>query len=344
MNSWIHEMLRTRYRRRVVAWGLVLAAALVFTFTQHRYIHNFVSGPYAITQADLEAIDDVTATPRYFVHVTGTRAIDTGIQQVTTRRRAGVETSRSVSASYYALAVGDRLLIVKGAPDMPLTATGELSRMPPSLDRQLFDTPRMEGIRGRFYPFYLDNTAFRVPGYVGIGALLVLAALLVVYGLPAWRYQQDVSSHPLVKRVASWGDPIGIAVEARRAADAPRHSGGGWLVTDTYLVRRTWFTFDLLRFADLLWAYKRVTKHSVNFIPTGKSYAAVVACYGGTAEVKGREAKVDATLAFAAERAPWAVFGYTDERNALFRKQTQQFGAAVEQRKQEWAKQPRVPS
>ena len=71
MNTWVHEMLRTRYRRRVVAGGLVLLAALAFLVGQQRYIRNFVSGPHAVTPAELDAITDVAAAPHYFVHVTG---------------------------------------------------------------------------------------------------------------------------------------------------------------------------------------------------------------------------------------------------------------------------------
>lgn len=153
--------------------------------------------------------------------------------------------------------------------------------------------------------------------------------------LPAWRYLQDASSHPLVRRVASWGDPTGIALDAKREADSPRYKGGGWLVTDKYLIQRTAFTFDVLRLSDLLWAYKRVTRDSVNFIPTGKTYVGVLACYGGTAEVRGRETKVDAVLTFAAERAPWAAFGFSEELSKLFRHKTQEFCSAVEQKRRE---------
>ena len=80
-----------------------------------------------------------------------------------------------------------------------------------------------------------------------------------------------------------------------------------------------------------------MTKHSVNFIPTGKTYSGVLVCYGGAAEVTGREKNVDALLAFAAERTPWAVFGYSDDLNKLFKQKTQEFCAAVEQRKRELA-------
>ena len=124
-----------------------------------------------------------------------------------------------------------------------------------------------------------------------------------------------------------------------REAGSPRYNGGGWLVTDKYLIRSTFFAFDLLRLSDLLWAYKRVTRHSVNFIPTGKTYVGVLACYGGTAEVTGREKKVDSVLNFAGERAPWAVFGFSEELSKLFSQKTQDFCSAVEQRKREWARQ-----
>jgi len=337
MDTWVHQELRSMYRRRVAAWCIVLGCAVLFAFAQSRYIRNFISGPFDVGQPELDAIGDVSTTARFFVRVTGSKAIETGIQQIKTRKRAGVETS-SVSAAYYVLVVGDRLLVVKRAEGMPTTVLGELAAMPVELERHLFNTPQMQTIRGRFYPYYLDDSKFGVPGYIGGGVALVLVVLFVMFGLPAWRYARDVSSHPVVKRVAAWGDPVGTAVDARREAASPRHKGGGWHVTDKYLIRRAPFAFDLLRLSDLLWAYKKVTKHSVNFIPTGKSYAAFLVCYGGAAEVTGREKNVDALLAFAAERAPWAIFGYSDDLNKLFKQKTQDFCAAVEQRKREPAR------
>ncbi len=341
MDTWVHQQLRSTYRRRVIAWCVLLGCAVLFALAQYRYIKNFVSGPFDVGQAELDAIGDVSAAPHYFVRVTGSKAIETGIQQFTTRMHAGVETSRSVSAAYYVLVVGDRLLVVKRAAGTPTTAQGELAAMPAGLDRALFNTPRMESIRGRFYPYYLDDASFRTPGYIGGGAAIVLVVLLVWFGLPAWRYARDVSSHPLVKRVALWGDPLSTAVEARREADSPpRYKGGGWRVADKYLIRSAPFAFDLLRVSDLLWAYKKVTKHSVNFIPTGKSYAGILVCYGGTAEVTAKEKNVDALLTFAAERAPWAIFGYSNDLKKLFKQKTQDFCATVEQRKRELATQP----
>src|SRR5438034_340683 len=99
----------------------------------------------------------------------------------------------------------------------------------------------------------------------------------------------------------SWPRPRAARPRPWRAS-WPRYKGGdGWVVTDQFLLRSTFFSFDVLRLSDLLWAYKKVTKHSVNFIPTGKTYDAVLACYGGSATVKGAEKTVDALLGFAAQ-------------------------------------------
>jgi hypothetical protein len=56
---------------------------------------------------------------------------------------------------------------------------------------------------------------------------------------------------------------------------------------------------------------------------------------------------VDSVLNFARERAPWAVFGFSEELSKLFRQKTRDFCFAVEQRKREWVHQahlkPLVP-
>ncbi len=340
MDSWILKMVRARSVRRVAAWAAALASVALFGIAQLRYIQNFLLGPFDLGPTDLAAIRDVSEFPRYFARVTGSKAIDTGIQQIEIHKRGGVETSRSVSAAYYALVVGDRLLVCKSGTGSRTSFEGELAPISADLAGRLFDTPDMLAIRGRFYPFYLSDESFRLPGYIAIAGLLVFAFLLAKQALPAWRHLQDPMSHSVMKRVDSWGDPIGVAVAAERESLAPRYKGGnGWTITDEFLIQSTFFTFELLRLSDLLWGYKRVTKHSVNFIPTGKTYDAVLVCYGGAATVQGSDKVCDEILRFAAQRTPWAIFGFSKEVDEYFNKNTRAFCGAVEQRKQEWAQQ-----
>ena len=219
-------------------------------------------------------------------------------------------------------------------------AVGELAPWPSGLADQMFDSKEMRALRRRFYPFYVSNESFRLAGYIVIGLALVFAFLFVRQAVPAWRHLRDPSAHPLTTRMAPWGDPLGVAVVAEREFDSPRHKGGdGWRVGDTYLVRSTLFRFDVLRLQDLLWAYKKVTKHSINFIPTGKTYQAILTCHGGTAAMSGREKRVDEILAFAQQRVPWAVLGYTAEIAALFKNNAPEFARSVEERRSAWERQ-----
>jgi Family of unknown function (DUF6709) len=340
MDTWIIRMVGSRSAHRVYAWGAALVCILAIGSTQLRYITNFLAGPYSLEATDLDAIKDVNQAPRYFVQVTGSKAIDTGIQEISTETRNGVETSRKISAAYYGLMIGDRFLVCKGSAGFATTVIGELKPMPADLAGQLFSTPEMQELRDGFYPYYLDDEPFRNSGYFAIAGLAIFAVIFVVSAFPAWKYMRDPASHPLVARVATWGDPLGLAVAAERECLSSSHyGGGGWFVTDSFLIRKTAFSFDILRLTDLLWAYKKVTKHRVNFIPTGKSYEAILICYGGSASITGSQKVIDEILTFAAQQIPWAVFGFSDEIEAFFKKNQTDFSGAVEQRRQQWLQQ-----
>jgi hypothetical protein len=326
-------MCRTRAMRRLVTCSGVVALALLLGLANARYLRNFVGGPYPMSAADLDAISDVTRAPRYFVQVTGSGTMDTGIEQYEVRTRSGREVSRRLKARYFALDTGSRLLIVKSAGRPATTVEGGLRPIPPDLDRQLFSDPEMRELRGRFYPYQMDTDSFRSPGYwsLGIGAIVLL-----IVGFTAVRARgqlRDPGSHPALVRAASWGELAAVSAEVEREHARPWRRSGATALTENYLVNAGFFGFDVLRFDDLLWAYKRVTKKSVNFIPTGKDFHAILVCIGGTVEVQGKDAEVDETLRWAANRVPWAVFGHSKEIEELMRKDPSGFAAGVAERK-----------
>jgi hypothetical protein len=337
MQHWIAQRIRVTAMRRFVAWTLVLVLGLLAATSDHRYIANFFSGPYTLAQADLDAIGNVEATPRYFARVKGERVIDTGIRQYTVHTRDGVETDRSESGAYRALVFGNRFLVVRTAASTPSdVAEGKLAPRPPDFDEQLFDSKEMRGLRASFYPFYLDAQSFRRPGYVVIIIAILFLALFAWRALPSWRAMRDPERHPLASRIAQWGDPVGVAAEAESEFANPLLKGGGWRFGNKYLIRSSFFSFDVLRLQDVVWGYKKITKHSVNFIPTGKTYAAIVRCYGGDATISAKETRVNEILAFAQHRAPWAVFGYSVQLAGLWNKTQMEFLKQVEIRRQEW--------
>jgi hypothetical protein len=342
MDTWILEMVRVRCKRRIAACAIILAAVALFGAYQQRYVRNFLLGPYDLGGAELDAIGEVTAAPEYFARVTGVKVIDTEIQEFTINERNGVETSRSVSAGYYALDMGDRFLICKSASGPSTNYTGALAPLPAGFTAQFFDTPEMQALRDRFYPYYLDDESFRLPGYIAIALFLILAFFLVKISHSARKHLKDPSSHPVCQRVQQWGDSLGISFAAQREADTPRFKGrNGWVITEQFLVRSTFFSFNLLRISDLLWAYKKVTKHSVNFIPTGKTYESILYCHGGEVTIRSKEKITDAILEFLSQRTPWAFLGFSQELEEHFKKNRAAFCEAVEQSRQELTRQGR---
>ena len=328
-------MCRETSRRRVIAWALALLAGVLILVFNWRYVKNFIGGPYRLEAEDLAQITNPGTAPHYFVSVLGEKVVDTGIQEITTTTRNGVKEGSYVSAGYYALLVSDHLLIVKSKVQPPSKVEGELSSFPPDLSGQLFSGAHGREIQTRCYPFYLESDGFRYAGYWGIGIGLIFFALFFKYGRPSWVYVQDVNKHPVIRRIQQWSDPVGVSVDAERELGSKiRYKSQGVFITDKYVILKRLFAFDLLRFEDLLWAYKRVTKRSVNFIPTGKDYDAVLIFYGGSQTFRARQNLVDEVLVFASTRAPWAVLGYSKELDALFRKQTIAFCQAVEARRQ----------
>src|SRR5258707_13264491 len=123
----------------------------------------------------------------------------------------------------------------------------------------------------------MESESFRQPGYVGIGIGVLFLLLFVWQAVPAWRAWRDPERHPLAKRIAQWGDPMGVAVGAEQGVENPLLKGrAGGRFGSKYPLRSTFFKFNLLRFQGPLWGDKKTTKHSVNFIPTGQTDEAIV--------------------------------------------------------------------
>jgi hypothetical protein len=335
VDNWILKMARRPCIRILSAWGLASFGFVYFAISQQRYIHNFVKGPFEMSPSELASIKDITKNIRYFAEVAGTEAFDTGIEKISVESQNGVETSRSTTAKYYALVIGEKLLIVETVTGMPLNAVGELLPLPRDLEQKLFDTEEEQAVRQHVYPFYLAKGSFRIRGYIAIIAFLTFGFFLIKYSLPNWKYLQNPLTIPVIKKVSGWGDIYSISADIEHEFLNPQLYGvNDWTLTDKYLIWSNFFGFNVLRITDLLWAYKRVTKHSVNFIPTGKTYEAFLICYGGEASIKGDENRTDTILQFVANRAPWAFYGYSPEIVNLANTDMYKLCSEVEKRKQ----------
>lgn len=341
METWIFRICRQTAQRQLTAWLLLLAVGLSLGTYYWRYVVEFARGPFNTSGVELRAIRDVASARHSFVRVTGELVKDTGVQEETIETKNGVETKRYVSASYYALLINDRYLVVKSAAKPPLTVAGALSPIAPDTASHLFKGLTSQQIQERAYPFELNTEGFRTPGYWALGVVAVFLILLVVFARPALARFQDPEKHPVMQRVRSWGDPISISVELEREVENPAaRKYSNCVLGEKYVIQRSYYTIDVRRFEDLIWAYKKIVKKRVNLVPAGTDYHAVMIFYGGVKEIQSKEKKVEEMLQFAAQRAPWAVIGYNDQLATYYKKQQREFCAAVEARRRELKQQP----
>jgi hypothetical protein len=87
MDSWLFEACRQVSLRRLWAWGLVTACGVAFCAYNSRYIQNFLKGPFQMSETDLLLVRDVETTARHFARVSGSRTVDTGIQEFTVEKQ-----------------------------------------------------------------------------------------------------------------------------------------------------------------------------------------------------------------------------------------------------------------
>lgn len=336
MTTWIERTARQKSIGQVVLFLVVTAIVVWICAANSAYLKVFFKGPPPATAADLDAAQNAdssnqpVATP--YVTITGDKVLNTGVEEVTTYE--GI--IKNVSAGYYALQIGGRILIVKSARTPSTTVGGELGAMPSDLKSDLFPPGTDPADEAVFYPLLLD-TNYRESGWAGAFWALLAEALFGFFAFRSWRRLSGRVDHPAVIRAKAWGDLAVTSAEVERELEtAVRVKGGGWTLTQNYAVKNARLSFDLFRLDNLVWVYKKTIKRRVYFfIPAGTTYAAELNFSDGQADVTGKQKKVDELLALASERAPWAVKGYTDDLAKFWKSTRAGFVAEVMKRKSE---------
>lgn len=278
-----------------------------------RYIHNFLYGPFPISRNEILSLSDPAARKEYYVTVQSDDNLYTGYDYVSTDE-SGKDT---VEAYYHVVLLDYRLLLVKARTDaISNTIIGSLVKLTSIESEQVI--PPLEAevpeIKGAFLPFMLDASNFKSAGYLGLvlGGIVALAALVGI-GVGLFRYDNPYL-HPAIKALKPCGETEMVVQDINLSMNAP-HTQVGKNVhfTERWMVSAA-RSFAAARHRDIIWAYKKVTQHRTNGIPTGKTYAALVFDrYGREITMPGKELEVDAILQNISQRAPGTVCGYSEE-------------------------------
>jgi len=343
MDSFVQRQVRRSNRNLLLANLVVISAMLLAAYVSKDYLYNFVAGPTPLDPRLLEngSVPQIGARGNFF-RLELPKALDTGFREVeqTVDKYSKQVKSEKVSAEYVAAQAGGRLLLLKVPPGKRSgTFEGDLQPLTSDIYDKFINPLAAEDERFRdaFAPVFLDSTGFRTPGYIGLAVAGALVAF-VVWNLRKYVARtSDVRRHPTLLALARYGDPMMVAsmIDNDFGVNLPERVKNLRL-TDTWLASQRAFGCDIFYVPELVWVYKKVTRHYHNFIPTGKTYSLVINDARGwsmDALDGGSETAVDRLIEKLATGVPWAVFGYSDELKRIWSENTAGFVAAVQERR-----------
>lgn len=306
---------------------LILFAAVILN---GRYLYNFFFGPWLLNRGVLATINSPDQPLLYYVSVTSSNRVDTGIYQVeqTVSKYTRNVTSEKIVADYFVVPVEDKLLIVKSPPNYAdYYFTGTLSDIPQDLRQKLINeaessTPKL---RGAFLPYMLNTTGgdFRTWGYWG------LAIWLVLFSIGIWTLRKAVlrwrnpNVHPILQSLTNFGTPITVAAtidsEIEKGLNITRI--GSNIITPSWLLVPYVFDLGVLRLDELVWIYKKVTKHYKNFILMRKDFELIVwnkHQKGLEISFSGDERDANMAMEQIFHRVPWIFIGFDSRLVAIW--------------------------
>jgi hypothetical protein len=340
-NGFIGKQINRTNRNILITNLGILSIPLAIGIIGGQYWQNFFAGPASISGVDLVAIKDIESMKRDYVSIKGDQTIDTGVEEITTTKRRGVTTGSRVSANIVALKLNDRILIVKAKPEnvKDSSFTGQLKPLPVDLEGRVV-TPVVQknpGLKTMFLPYMLDQQAdYQFGGYFGLFIGIPCAAFALWNLQKVGRRWGKPENHPIAKQISVAGEAETVAAQVEAELSAPTaHTVGKTTITPSWLFQPTTYGMNALRLEDLVWFYHKVTTHRTNGIPTGKTYSTVLYDRSGrTFEMNSSEQQVQEILTILYDKAPWAISGYSDDLQKMWKKERSSLISAVDDRRQ----------
>ncbi len=325
--------IRRSNRNLLMVNGFLLLAVLAYVGARHQFLWEHVTEGVKTDVAKL-----AIATQSDWSHI-----LEVDVQEVEPTGYQIVEgsgSSEKVKYEFLAATAGEKTLIVKVPANRRGTHfTGTLSTMPYDL-RMALARDLEPAVMKTIVPVMLDTTEYK--GEVFMAFLVgIPVALLAAWNVWRWKQRQgDPTTHPIMKQLAHRGAHMAVQqIDNEVAAGA--ETVGKVVLTNSWVLMPYFFGLHALHLDELAWIYKKVTKHSVNFIPTGKTYSAVLCGSSGkTIEANAKEAVVDDLTTRLSLRAPWAIAGFSDDIQNLWTKNRDALLQEVNQRRSAAKKSP----
>lgn len=338
LSDTIRRQIRRCNRNLLLVNCAIILVALISLYESQHYLYNCYAGPQHISASDILRADRFLES-RYFVSISDLNPVDAGLEDTETSHG-----NTRVTTHYFAAPVENRLLLIKSSSEKMATHyNGALlpvsASVRASFQREILDARHMT-FSQVFVPYMLDARSFRSDDYIGLAIgipIILLAAFSVKKALVRIR---DVRESPIYKWLRhhdSSPEIISAMIESDLKLGKSMKMGS-LTFTSSWLLNKTWFGFTTCNLAEVVWVYKKITRHSVNFIPTGKSHGLIPADKSGrmieidVGRGKSQEDQVSGFIQALAVRIPWVVVGYSDELKKLYKNNRADFVSFIDQR------------
>jgi hypothetical protein len=335
-NGFIGQCIATT-SRNLLRWSIALfIAAALISLWGARELLNVLRGPAQFNETQLAAISNPGVALRNYATVQGTKTVSTEITEIEKTTRNGALESQRTTGEYMAMIVGSRILIVKTKPGVKAEKyTGAIVSLPDDLKKELFSDSSDSKLQAATLPMMLDASddydSGLIPGGILVGGLLLLSLWT---SIKSKRRIEHPETHPLCKQLGQYGTLYTLVPEIDEEARTAASTLAGVTFTLNWVILCSLSKTVVMRRPEIVWAYKKRTKHSVNFIPTGTTYSLILRdSRGKLVEISNSEQNIDIYLSSLVQQTPWVIFGFDRKIDKLYQKERPSFVEAVSGRK-----------
>lgn len=160
---------------------------------------------------------------------------------------------------------------------------------------------------------------------IGVFIVLIYFIVLLIQNLISI---SNYRNSKVIKNLSKYGNIDFIENQIDQEINYPEYLSKRLIITTNWIISKSTYNVKIMPINNLVWVYNIKTKHYYNGIKTGTSFS--VMCYSDKNEKvvfdvggKKKEDKAMEIVNLISQKAPWAIYGYSDEIKKKFKKNPQ---------------------
>lgn len=338
--SLIKSQIKRATKNLFVLNFILLIISIVISVCYWSEFHNKILGPKEVKVGEISNLKISGLTARNYVKVSPEKKASTGLQYVESEYDSNnQEKSKTVKTVYYVLRDGQDLIftaVPKNNVDVS-SYTGWVRKMTDEEKSHLDEAAIKLKASGDFTvsEYILDADDFS-SAYFWYFVCGMIAIFNIFNICKCIKYTNCPEQHKIYKNLMKYGNPDEVinSIEEELPNDSFSNNKKIYLLKSWILSSKR-FSFDVYKIDDIVWAYKKVTNHTINFMPAGKTHELILHLYNKSqCSIGLKENQADSILTSIMQMYPWIIVGFNDEINREWKSNSSQFINYVQAEKQ----------